>query len=105
MKKAILLSAFCASVAITLAQKETFDLTTYTPPNKWKKEVTENITSYTIVNKTNNTWCRIGIIKSTISKGNIEQDFESEWQELIVKNYKPTETPHFHSSSPSLITV
>lgn len=69
-------------------QKETFDLVTYSPPNGWKKEVTENTISYTNINKSS--WCRIGIIKSTISKGSIEQDFESEWEELIVKNYKPT---------------
>ncbi len=95
MKKIILLCVFCVSVAISFGQKETFDLVTYTPPpgGGWKKEATENIMSYTIVNKKNNSWCRIGIIKSTASKGSIKQDFESEWQELVVKNYKPTEAP------------
>jgi hypothetical protein len=75
------------------AQKENFDIITYTPPAGWTKEVTENIVSYTITNKMNNSWCRIGIIKSTISKGNIEKDFESEWQDLVVRNFKPTDAP------------
>lgn len=48
---------------------------------------------YTLVNNKSKTWCLIGIIKSTISKGNIDADFESEWQELIVKNYNPTDAP------------
>lgn len=78
------------------AQKETYDLITYSPPNGWKKEVKENLTSYSIVDKKNNSWCQIGIIKSTISKGSIEQDFESEWQELVVKNYKPTGAPQLN---------
>ncbi len=97
MKKIILLCSFCVAATILLcpvevsAQKETFDITSYTPPNKWKKEVTENTISYINVNKNN--WCRIGIIKSTASKGSIEQDFESEWKELIIKNYNPSETP------------
>jgi hypothetical protein len=75
------------------AQKETFDIITYTPPAGWKKDVTENIINYIITNKMNNSWCQIGIIKSTISKGNIEKDFESEWQDLVVKNFKPTDAP------------
>jgi hypothetical protein len=90
MKKIIFFCFSCTLAVVSLAQKETFDLVTYTPPGGWGKEVTQNITSYSIVNKENNTWCRIGIFKSTGGKGGIEQDFESEWQELIVKNYNLT---------------
>ena len=74
-----------------VAQTETFDLITYTPPKDWAKDVKESSVSYTTVNEKKNTWCQIRILKSTIGKGGIEQDFESEWQDLIVKNYKPTE--------------
>lgn len=81
------------------AQKETFDIITYTPPINWKKEVTENVISYTITNETTQNWSRINIVKSTTSKGSIEQDFESEWQELIVKNYKPTQAPMLNERS------
>ena len=42
MKKLILLCALCTSVGNIFAQKETFDLTTYTPPKEWKKQTTEN---------------------------------------------------------------
>lgn len=102
MKK-VLTIVFIMLTYAAFAQKETYDLVTYTPPKArlpdgqgWKKEVTENITGYSIVNKKNNSWCQIRIVKSTNSKGSIEQDFESEWQELIVKNYKPTETPQLN---------
>jgi hypothetical protein len=73
-------------------QEETFDLVTYTTPKGWQKELLKNSISFTSVNNATNTWCQIHIMKSTTSKGNIEADFESEWQELIVANYKPTET-------------
>lgn len=96
MKKTILLCALCALMANAFAQKETFDLVTYTPPANWQKDVKENSISYTIVNKTTKSWCRINIIKSTISKGDIEKDFESEWQELVVKSYKPAEAPQLN---------
>jgi hypothetical protein len=75
------------------AQKETYDLLTYTAPAKWVKEISNNNITYTISDTKTNGWCRINIIKSTISKGDIEADFESEWQEIIVKSYKPTDKP------------
>jgi hypothetical protein len=72
------------------AQKETFDLYTFTPPQGWTKNAEDNFVSYIKTNKKLKSWCRINITKSTISKGSIEADFESEWQDLIVKNYHPT---------------
>ena len=84
----VLFSMFLTNVS---AQKETFDIIAYSPPAGWKKEITENIIIYTSINNINKTWCRIGIVKSTVSKGNIEADFESEWQGLVVKNYKPAD--------------
>ena len=101
MKKIICLSILCISAATSFAQKETFDLVTYTPPKDslaigWKKDVRETMVNYIFTNKKNNTWCQISIIKSTSSKGSIDQDFESEWQELVVKNYKPTDAPQLN---------
>jgi len=75
------------------AQKETFDLYTFTPPEGWIKNVEENFVSYIITNNKTKSWCRINIAKSTISKGSIEADFESEWQDLIVKNFHPIGEP------------
>ncbi|HMG93415.1 MAG TPA: lipocalin family protein [Chryseolinea sp.] len=91
MKRFAVAILLLVSAGCLVAQTETFDLVTYTPPEDWAKEVAANSISYTAVNKKSNTWCQIRILKSTISKGGIEVDFESEWQELIVKNYKPTE--------------
>jgi hypothetical protein len=75
------------------AQKQTYDLVMYNPPTGWQKDATENKTSYTTTNKKNNSWCQINIVKSTVSKGNIKQDFDNEWQEMVVKNYHPAEAP------------
>jgi hypothetical protein len=83
---------FLLSTASLFAQTETVDLVTYTPPKDWAKEVRETGIAYTAVNEKNNTWCQIIVMKSMASKGSIEEDFESEWQDLIVRNYKPTES-------------
>ncbi|MGG9960541.1 hypothetical protein [Ferruginibacter sp. SUN106] len=93
MKKIILINIACALALISFAQKASFDIVSYTPPKGWKKEVKENFTSFTITDKKTNGWCQISIVKSTTSKGDIEKDFESEWQELVVKSYKVTDAP------------
>ncbi len=84
------------------AQKELFDVVSYTPPkdsagNNWKKEIKENIISYTITNIKTNNWCQINLMKSIASKGGIEQDFESEWKELVINNYHPSEAPEINA--------
>jgi hypothetical protein len=93
MKKIFFLFIVGLSFTDLFAQKQTFDLFAYTPLAWWDKEVTENIISYSKINNLNKSWCRIGIVKSTSSKGDIEADFKSEWQDLIDKNYHPTEAP------------
>ncbi|MEI6667093.1 MAG: lipocalin family protein [Acidobacteriota bacterium] len=85
--------AALSSPADVLAQKSTYDLVTFTPPSGWQKDVKDNSTLYTAVDQKSRNWCRIGIVKSTISKGTIERDFASEWQELMVRNYKISEVP------------
>lgn len=76
------------------AQKETYDLITYTPPAGWKKEVRENShTSYTKVNRLTGKYCQIFIMPSANSKGSLDKDFDSEWQTLVQSNYAVTQAP------------
>lgn len=82
MKKIVLLSVLCAFAVTAFAQKAIFDVLTYSAPKGWEKEGNESAISYTTVK--NKSWCRIIIYKSTISKGSIEEDFENEWQGLVV---------------------
>jgi starvation-inducible outer membrane lipoprotein len=90
MKKIMSLFVCCSVAAISFAQQQTFDLITFTPPKGWTKNVGETLLSYTITDNKTKSWCRINVVKSTTSKGTIEADFESEWLDLVVKNYNPT---------------
>lgn len=85
--------ALCITVSFSFAQKETFDITTFTSPKGWEKEVKKNAVNYKIIDQQKKTWCQIGIYKSTTTKGSIEQDFNSDWQELVVNSYKITAAP------------
>ena len=89
MKKTLLLLVFCASISGLMAQKESYDLISFIPPQGWTKEEKQTLILYTIIDQQKRSWCQIGIVKSTISKGTIDRDFDSEWQELVVKNYNP----------------
>lgn len=75
-------------------QKETFDLATYSVPRGWQKTSNDkNVVAYATTNNQKGTYCQIGIYASTKSKGSLQADFESEWQELVVKTYKPSSKP------------
>jgi hypothetical protein len=86
---------FIYSVTHLVAQKtETFDIATYTVPAGWTQtNNTNSVVGYTITDNQKGTYCQIGVYASTTSKGNLQADFESEWQELIVKIYKPSTKP------------
>jgi hypothetical protein len=86
----ILLTLICTAA---FAQKESFDITTYTPPKGWKKEAKEDVITYTMANTKSGNWCQLNILRSTAGKGSIDLDFDNEWQTLVVKSYKPTEAP------------
>ncbi len=94
--RTLLTLIFIILVSAAIAQSETFDLTSYTPPSKqdgWKKEVKDNLVSYTKTDNVKKTWCQIGIYRSTASKGSIEDDFDSEWQILAATPYQIKEVP------------
>lgn len=79
-------------------KKETFDLATYTIPAGWQNKSTDYAAGYVMTNSQKGTYLQVGIYKSTASKGNVTADFESEWQDLIVKPYKPTTEPELTPS-------
>ncbi len=94
--KHILSTIFFFTAFFAAAQKDSFDLATYSIPAGFSKEVKENVVTYTRTEKKQETWCQIGVIKSTISKGDINSDFNSEWQELVVKSYHVNEPPQMN---------
>ncbi|MFL5739591.1 MAG: hypothetical protein ACJ75B_05195 [Flavisolibacter sp.] len=82
------------------AQKETYELVTYSPPKGWIKEVKEKTyTSYTKTNKQAKTYCQIFIMLSVDSKGSISKDFDSEWKTLVVNPYNVSDTPRLSQPS------
>lgn len=91
MKKIIILLLLFPFTGI--AQKETFDIISYTSPKGWTKDNRENLVTFSKTDKIKKTWCQLSLVKSTISKGSIESDFESEWNALAATTYSITDAP------------
>jgi len=91
MKKAFLTFVLLIFAISVFSQTETFDIVSYTAPKGWKKEAKENSVVYSKIN--GGSWSQIILYKNTVSKGTAEKDFESEWQELVVKNYSGISKP------------
>src|SRR5690349_5864220 len=93
MKRILILIVCWLIMEQCYAQKETYEFVSFTPPKGWTKEVKPNTcTTYTITNNKKKSYCQINIMLSGDSKGGINEDFESEWQGLIVKSYKVTDS-------------
>ena len=77
--------------------KTTFDLATFTPPAPWKNtawlkdDAKADHVSYTSTDSETATYCQIFILRSATSKGDVTADFDSEWQNIVVKSYKVAE--------------
>ena len=77
-------------------QKETFDIITYKPLKGWTKETKAN--SMTLSKIDGGSWCQIILYKNTVSKGDVNADFDSEWTTLITPNCPGISSPEKENS-------
>ena len=92
MKTVILFFTFIISMP-AWSQQQSYDMLHFTPPKGWKKTAATNSLSFDTVNNTKKSWARIAVWKSTTSKGNLQADFESDWQDFAVKKYSVSSSP------------
>ena len=85
-----LLILFLNVIIHSIAQNtEKFDITNYSVPADWVKETGNDFVAYTVVNDQKGEYARILLFASQPVTGNIEQDFATEWKELVLENYHP----------------
>ncbi len=92
-KKLIKIICFLLLSVQAIAQTETFDIVTYTPPKDWSKDAKTGVINYMNVNKINGGFCVIAMFASKVSTGDAQKDFSREWNELVATPYKPEEKP------------
>jgi hypothetical protein len=83
MKKIILLFAFCDFVGNAFAQKETFDVTTYTVPTHWKKQPAESAVQFSKEDTAKGTYCIITLYKAVPGTADSKQNFDLAWASVV----------------------
>lgn len=73
------------------AQKETFDLASYSAPKGWKKEKTENAVQFTKEDAATGTYCAISLFKALPATKDAEENFNLAWTS-VVKEMVPIAT-------------
>ena len=97
MRRLLLLVALCPLSSPAWAGKAGYDLILYTPPSPYKQlawikdETPKDHIKFTSTDPSTGTYCQIFLIRSTASKGDLDADFRSEWENIIVKSYHVTE--------------
>ncbi|PUZ28871.1 hypothetical protein DCC81_05165 [Chitinophaga parva] len=63
------------------AQKQSFDIVTYTAPQNWTGKAGDGNISYSRIDGGN--WAQIAIYQHRSSEGDIQSDFDKDWNELV----------------------
>lgn len=103
--KSVLLLLLGLLTLSALAQRQTFDITSFTPPSGWKNETTDYATSFVKTNNVSRGWCRLSLYKSIKSSGDPLTDFNSEWKSLVAKDFPESPVPTPRASTENGWTI
>lgn len=85
MNKIFLSLVFLYSAISSVAQKESFDIASFSPPDGWTKELKEDFVSFSRIDGAS--WSQIAVYKSRQSSGNIEEDALKNWQDIVLAGH------------------
>ncbi|MBK8775310.1 MAG: lipocalin family protein [Chitinophagaceae bacterium] len=99
MKKIISLCVLCAILGNVFAQKETFDLVTFTPPKVWKKQLTESAIQFSHEDAAKGTYCLITLYKAVPGTANSKENFDLAWASLVKEMVTVSSAPEMQPST------
>ena len=89
MKK-LLLFYILLSGCSSQAQKQTFDLASYTTPKGWKVDKKESTITFTIEDNTKGTFCVMTLYKTVDAGDNAKENFDNSWESLVKETFTET---------------
>lgn len=92
MKLLFTLLLLLSSAPLFAQSVQSFDIVSFSLASTWKKEAQQDWLAYRVENPAKKTYARILLYPSLPSSGNPENDFQKEWNDLVVANYKPGAT-------------
>src|SRR6187455_1729300 len=99
MKKIFLLSVLYVFVGKSFAQKETFDISTYTAPKTWKKKRTESAVQFSKEDAAKGTYCLITLYKSVAGTTNSKENFDLAWTSVVKEMVNVSTAPEMQPSA------
>ncbi len=99
MKKTTLLIVALSWMATLSAQKQVFDLATYTAPGGWKKQAGDKSVQFTREDKTKGTFCIITLFKSVPGTGISKSDFDAAWESIVKEMVTVTALPSMQDTA------
>ena len=102
--KALLSLCICAitlSIGTSAQPPESFDIATFRAPAGWKKQEKPGAVVYTTSDESKGSYALITLFVSGESVGNARQDFESDWQEFVLKQFKVSTRPEIEPEKTS----
>ncbi|WP_310557361.1 hypothetical protein [Flavobacterium sp.] len=76
-----------------VAQKEIFDVATYTVPKGWKKQTSESTLQFTKEDTNKGTYCAITLFKSMPSTATTAENFDLTWKSVVKQMVSETAEP------------
>ncbi|MBS1920405.1 MAG: hypothetical protein JST17_09140 [Bacteroidetes bacterium] len=84
MKSIIISILFAMLTANLFAQKQSFDIVSYTAPTDWTLKQDNDYISYSRIDGAS--WAQIAIYQHRNCEGDIQTDFDKDWNELVAAN-------------------
>lgn len=82
-----------------MAQTETFDIVTYSPPKDFTKDAKPGVVNYVHANATTGAFCVVSLYASTANSGDAQKDFNTAWKELVAIPYNINSIPKTEKES------
>lgn len=91
--KYLIIAVFTCFAMNVFAQKQKFDVVTFTAPQGWDKTVTENGVQLSTKNDGQGNYAAAVIVRSIASEGSPEENFRNSWEKLVKGTVNVTEVP------------
>jgi hypothetical protein len=100
MKATLLAIVYVGILVSSYSQPVQFDIATVVPPAGWVKEDKGSLLSFTKTNNLDQSYGVMALYKSTPSSGDATADFESDWNELVSKQFQLIDNPLGNTPQP-----
>jgi hypothetical protein len=88
-----LLLGFILVCLQSCAQKQSFDITSFSAPKGWKKQASANAVQFSIEDAAKGSYCMITLMKSLTSPGNAKSNFDAAWETVVKETVNVSSEP------------